>query len=311
LSYYGYDSVLLRQLLEEKSARVESYDELEFVGAIEEIDGILSRMHNPSSALMQAVDVKGQDYSTYYYAAYADTRDLDASLAAYDRVRNLVRIIVLMDRYFEVGNQRYRRLGQALMTRFRKEADNNLKNILRFNMKQFWPFWKFENHTKTLMQQGHRFTLGEVRAFNLFKSSDAALLYAPVLEASLPNFNHNAALIIHYNQALQDIDDDLDDIQEDLRDQMPNIFILASLGSSRAKSYSQLYKHRLNGSRVSILENASGTVLDIVNEYEAMIAGIDLSEQFRFLKFLSRSYAGRIRKKLPIRSTQRHRLEVA
>jgi hypothetical protein len=296
--------------LEEKSARLESCDELEFVGAIEEIDGILSRMHSPSSALMQAIDVKGQDYSTYYCAAYADTRDVDAALAAYDRVKNLVRIIVLMDRYFEVGNQRYRRLGKALMTRFRREADNNLKNILRFNMKQFWPFWKFENQTKTLMQQGHRFSVAEVRAFNLFKSSDAALLYAPVLEASLPNFNHNAALVIHYNQALQDIDDDLDDIQEDLRDQMPNIFILASLGSGQGKPYSHLYKHRLNGSRLSILENASGTVLEIVNEYEAMIAGIDLPEHFRFLKYLSRSYIGRIRKKLPIKVTQRQRLEV-
>ena len=136
------------------------------------------------------------------------------------------------------------------------------------------------------------------------------LIYAPVLEASLPDFNHNAALVIHYNQALQDIDDDLDDIQEDLRDQMPNVFILAALGSSRATSYSQLYKHRLNGSRISILESASGTILDIVNEYEAMIAGITLPEQFKFLKFLSRSYAGRIRKKLPIRIPPMHTLEV-
>jgi hypothetical protein len=297
--------------LEDKSARLEACAENEFVGSIEEISGILSRLERPTSALMQAVDTKGQDYATYFYAAYSDSLELDTSLVTYTRVKNLVRIIVLMDRYFEVGNQRYRRLGQALMARFKKEADPNLRNILRFNMKQFWPFWKFENHTKLLMQQGHRFSKAEVKCFNLFKSSDAALLYAPVLEASLPNFNHNAALVIHYNQALQDIDDDLDDIQEDLRDQMPNIFILASLGNEQLTHYSYLYKHRLNGSRLSILENSSATVLDIVDEYGAMIEGITLPDQFKFLKFLSRSYAGRIRKKLPLRMQESPRLEVA
>lgn len=310
MSYYGYNKVSLRELLEQKSARLESCGEQEFVGGIEEIDGILSRIDSPS-ALMQAIDVKAQDYSTYYYAAYSDTHDLDASLAAYDRVKNLVRIIVLMDRYFEVGNQRYRRIGQALITRFKKESDQSLGNILRFNMKQFWPFWKFENYTKSLMKRGHRFTLAEVKNFNLFKSSDAALLYAPVLEASLPNFNHNASLVIHYNQALQDIDDDLDDIQEDLHDQMPNIFILASLGSGQGKAYSHLYRHRLNGARLSILETAAGTVLDIIDEYDAMIRDIELPDQFKFLKILSRSYGGRIRKKLPVRIQDSRRLEVA
>ena len=169
------------------------------------------------------------------------------------------------------------------MSQVRKDPDPNVRNILRFNMKQFWPFWKFENHTKSLMQKGHSFSLPEIRNFNLFKSSDAALLYAPVLEASLPNFNHNAAMVLHYNQALQDIEDDLDDIREDLHDQMPNIFILAALGNKQSQTFSHLYRHRLNGSRASILENASHSVLEIVYEYDNMIEGISLPPQLAIL----------------------------
>ena len=301
----------MKHLLEEKSLRLNSFGGESFVSEIEEINGLLSRIDPPSSALMQAVDVKGQDYATYFYAAYSDSLDIDLSLTAYRHVRNMVRIVVLMDRYYEVGNQRYRRLGQGILTRLKKEDDSYLRSILRFNLKQFWPFWKFENYTKSLMLNGHNFSAAEVKCFNLFKSSDAALLYAPVLEAMLPHFSHNANMILHYNQALQDIDDDLDDIQEDLRDQMPNIFILASLGKDHSRDYLQLYKHRTNGARLSILENASGAVLDIVEEYSSMIKDIELPDEFRFLKFLSTSYADRIKKKLPIRMQQSHRLTAA
>ncbi|MGI0037062.1 MAG: hypothetical protein ACRD99_01730, partial [Nitrososphaera sp.] len=260
--------------MEEKSLRLNSYGGENFVSEIEEINGLLNRIDPPSSALMQAVDVKGKDYATYFYAAYSDSLDLDVSLTAYSHVKNLVRIVVLMDRFYEVGNQRYRRLGQGLMARLKKQDVAYLRSILRFNLKQFWHFWKFENYTKTQMLHGHSFSTAEVKSFNLFKSSDAGLLYAPVLESMLPHFTHNANLILHYNQALQDIDDDLDDIQEDLRDQMPNIFILASLGKDQSQAYPHLYKHRINGSRLSILESASGTVLDIVEEYSALIKDI-------------------------------------
>ena len=307
MSYYGHSSVTLRQLLEEKSIRLISCDQDEFRSGIEEINGLLSRINPPTSSIMQAVDVKGQDYATYYFAAFSGRLDLESSLAVYDKVKNLVRVVVLMDRYFEVGNQRYRRLGQALIARLKRDGDESLKSIIKFNMKQFWPFWKFEDYIKALMLNGYRFSEAEIRKFNLFKSSDAPLLYAPVLEAAVPGFPHSASLIIHYNQALQDIEDDLEDIQEDLKDQMPNIFILASLGNNPSKAYSMLYKHRMNGSKLSILENSSETILGIVNEYITSIEGISVPDQFKFLKYLSRGYAERIAKKLPacIQESQR------
>jgi hypothetical protein len=297
--------------LEEKSLRLNSLGEDEFGSGIEEINGILGRLFPPTSSVMQAVDVKGQDYATYYYAAFSGGLDLDSSIAVYDKVKNLVRVIVLMDRYFEVGNQRYRRLGQALLARLKREGDESLKSIIRFNMKQFWPFWKYEDYVKRLMLNGHKFSDAEIRNFNLFKSSDAPLLYAPVLETAVPNYPHSASLIIHYNQALQDIEDDLDDIQEDLEDQMPNIFILSSLGNNPSRSYAGLYKHRMNGSMLTILENSCETVLGLVDEYMTAIEGSRVPNQFKFLKYLSRSYSERIKKKIPVNIRESQRMAAA
>ncbi|HEX2013977.1 MAG TPA: hypothetical protein VLA68_01995 [Nitrososphaera sp.] len=260
---------------------------------------MLNRVDPTPSPTLQAVDAKGQDFGTYYLAAFSDTRDLQQSLLAYRFVRDLVRIIILMDRFYEVGNERYRKLGEAIIQRLGKENDENLKHSLSFSLKQFWPFWKFEQYTKKQMIHGHNFSFEEIRSYNLFKSSDAALIYAPLLERILPSFGRNASLIIHYNQALQDIEDDLDDIHEDLRDQMPNVFVLATLEkNATAGTFPKLYKHRLNGSKSVIVDSAIDTVLRLVDEHTRSISGIQVPEQFEFLKYLSRRYAAAIRRKL-------------
>lgn len=247
---------------------------------------------------MQAVDGKGQDYGTYYFAAYCGTKDVDIACEAYGQVKNLVRIVVLMDRFYEVGNQRYRRLADALITKLRRENEILKKSTL-FSLKQFWPFWKFEQFTKKLMMEGHHFSVTEVRRFNLLKSSDAALVYGPLLEEMMPEFTHDASTVIHYNQALQDIEDDFDDLQEDMREQMPNAFVLAALGKEGAnRRYSELRRQCLNRSSTAILDCSTSTVLRLVNEYATCVEGIMLPPQFEFLKHLSRHYAGRIRAKL-------------
>ena len=45
----------------------------------------------------------------------------------------------------------------------------------------------------------------------------------------LPSFNENVSLVLHYNQALLDLLDDWQDIQEDVQEDMPNVFVMASL----------------------------------------------------------------------------------
>jgi hypothetical protein len=298
MSYAGYNVEALRQVLEEKSKRLKYGDEGHFIVGLEEIAALLTRLDPPPSPILRAVDAKGQDYATYYFTAYSDLTDIDASLEAYRYVRDFVRVIILTDRFFEVRNERYRRIALALLSKIRHNDQEFIKNIANFNLKQCWQFWKFEQHTRKLMTQDHTFSRNDVRYYNLFKSSDAPMLYCAILESVLPNFNRNVSLVFHYNQALQDIDDDFDDIREDLHDQMPNIFLLASVGRGKSNSYSALHRHRLNGSRDSVIYESSAEVMNIVKEYVESIEAIDLPDQFRFLKYLSRHYADRITKKV-------------
>src|SRR4029079_6316524 len=105
----------------------------------------------------------------------------------------------------------------------------HLNYSVDYLLTQFSEFWKFERVVKRRMITNHTFSYREIRHFNLSKSSDASLVYARVLDAKLPSFNENVALVLHYNQALLDILDDWEDIEEDVRDDMPNIFVMAAL----------------------------------------------------------------------------------
>jgi hypothetical protein len=64
----------------------------------------------------------------------------------------------------------------------------------------------------------------------------------------------------------------------------------------------------MNGATVSIVEKSSARIMDIVEEYASSIEGIQVPEQFKFLKYLSRYYADRIRSKLAASTHSRHEL---
>ena len=106
---------------------------------------------------------------------------------------------------------------------------HHLKYSIDFSLKQFWPFWKFEQILKSRIIEGNTFSYNEIRNFNLFKSSDASLIYARVLDAKLPSFSENVSLVLHYNQALLDLIDDWEDIEEDIQEDMPNAFVMAAI----------------------------------------------------------------------------------
>jgi len=68
----------------------------------------------------------------------------------------------------------------------------------------------------------------EIRHFNLYKSSDSSIIYARVLDAKLPSFTENVSLVLHYKQAFLDLLDDWEDIEEDVKEDMPNVFVMDS-----------------------------------------------------------------------------------
>jgi hypothetical protein len=264
---------------------------------LDEIGRLLARLDPAESPVYEAIDHKGQDFSTYFVAAYSETHDFERSMLAYRTVKSLVRYILLMDRFFEVGNKEYGAMAKGLLQSIKKAHKGHLKYSIDFALKQFWPFWSFEQLMKKHLDRGDSFSVKELRHFNLFKSSDAPIIYAKVLDSDLAGFDPNISLIIHYNQALEDIQDDLEDIEEDVREQMPSIFILA------ATSHIPLAKLRKNPAQARKLILSSGaldSVLYIVEQYTKLANDIPVPKSYQFLKHLAKDYAGRIYRDLGI-----------
>src|SRR2546421_5533772 len=104
--------------------------------------------------------------------------------------------------------------------------NHHLNYSIDYSLKQFCTFWKFEQIIKRRILGGLTFSYNEIRHFNLFKSSDASTTYASVLDAKLPSFNENVSLVLlHYNQAFPDLQDDWEDIVGDVQEDMPNVFV--------------------------------------------------------------------------------------
>lgn len=276
----------LRQMLADRAEKLARQDS-GFPNGLDEIGGLLARYDPAPSPVLNAIDQKGQDFATYFFAAYSDTRDLDKSILVYKAVKSLVRYILLMDRYYEVGNKKYERIARGLLQTIKRSHDGHLKYSIDFALKQFWPFWDFEQMIKKRMMKGHTFTVSELRHFNLFKSSDAPMIYGRVLDSELYNFNPNIATIMHYNQALLDMQDDFEDIEEDVHDIMPNVFILAA---TEHMPYSKILKNQDHARKLIVGNGALDSVLSIIEQYDKLVKEIPVPQNFAFLKHLSRDY---------------------
>lgn len=264
---------------------------------LDEIAGLLARYDPAPSPILGAIDQKGQDLATYFFAVYSETQDIDKSILVYKTVKMLVRYILLMDRYYEVGNKKYERIARGFLQSIKKAHEGHLKYSIDFALQQFWPFWDFEQLIKKRMMRGHVFSHKELKHFNLLKSSDAPIIYARVLDNELPRFNPNIAAIIHYNQALQDIHDDFEDIEEDIQDGMPNVFILAA---TEYILFSKIRKNPTHTRKLIACSGAVESVLTIVDLYNELIRDISVPHNYAFLKNLSKDYTDRLLRTLGV-----------
>jgi hypothetical protein len=268
-----------------------------FAAGLDEIAGLLARYDPAPSPILGAIDQKGQDFATYFFAAYSETQDIDKSILVYKTVKMLVRYILLMDRFYEVGNKKYERIARGFLQSIKKAHEGHLKYSIDFALQQFWPFWDFEQLVKKRMVRGHVFSHKELQHFNLFKSSDAPIIYARVLDNELPAFNPNIAAIIHYNQAILDIEDDFEDIEEDIQDGMPNVFLLAA---TEYTLFSKIRKNPSHARRLIVCSGAVDSVLSIVDQYNKLIKDIPVPHSYAFLKHLSKDYTDRLLRTLGI-----------
>jgi hypothetical protein len=118
------------------------------------------------------------------------------------------------------------------------------------------------------------------------------------MDAKLPSFNENVALVLHYNQALLDIQDDWEDIEDDVQEDMPNIFVMAAVDNI---PYNRIKKSRQDMIRKIVLRATNsprGPVSRLVNELQASSKRVSIPDNFAFLKFLSDRYADTLRRKI-------------
>lgn len=263
------------------------------------LSDLLRAYDPPLTPELQTFDCKLLD-PTYFVATYFDTKDLQEALWVYRIVRLLARYVLLSDRFFETGNK----TDALLAKRIRRTINDYLLNrrdmrylrySLDYSLKQFWTFWKFEQLIKHRILKGNIFSFKEIRHFNMFKSSDAPLIYARILDNTLPSFNANVSLVLHYNQALLDILDDWEDIDEDIHTGMPNLFVMAAL---KNVPYSRIKNARTENIRSLLLNESdsySSFVIRLVSEYQSSVRNIIIPGSLSFLKFLSDRYANTLR----------------
>jgi len=270
-------------------------DKMAFIEQMISLSRLLMKYDFNLSTTFRTIDEKAQD-PTYFVATYFDTKDIHQALWVYRMVRLLARYILVYDRYFETRKIRYailaKKVRKSINKIFENEIDSHhLKYSIDFSLKQFWPFWKFEQILKSRIIEGNTFSYNEIRNFNLFKSSDASLIYARVLDATLPSFSENVSLILHYNQALLDLKDDWEDIEEDIQEDMPNAFVMAAIENV---PYKELKKYRITKLRNIIrnsLDSFESPIIRLIDEYHASIRNISIPSNLVFIKLVSDHHA--------------------
>ena len=279
-------------------------DKMTFIEQMISLSRLLMRYDFNISTTFRTIDAKAQD-PTYFVATYFDTKDVQQALWVYRMVRLLARYILVYDRYFETGKNRYailaRKVRKSINKIFENEIDrHHLKYSIDLSLKQFWPFWKFEQILKSRIIEGNSFSYNEIRNFNLFKSSDASLIYARVLDAKLPSFCENVSLVLHYNQALLDLIDDWEDIEEDIQEDMPNAFVMAAIENVAYNTIKKCNVTNIRDTILDSLESSNSPIMRLVDEYHASIRNISIPSNLVFIKLVSDHHADTLRKTISL-----------
>ena len=270
-------------------------DRMTFIEQMIYLSKLLIKYDLNRSTTYRTVDEKAQD-PTYFVATYFDTKDMDQALWVHRMIRLLARYVLLYDKFFETKNDSYfmlaRKVRQSIDKVIASETNrHHLKYSIDFSLKQFWPFWKFEQVVKSRILDGNTFSYNEIRNFSLSKSSDASTIYSRVLDAKLPSFNENVCLVLHYNQALLDLMDDWQDMEEDVRGDMPNVFVMSALENV---PYNIIKKYRITKLRNIIrnsLDSFESPIIRLIDEYHASIKKISIPSNLVFIKLVSDHHA--------------------
>jgi hypothetical protein len=277
-----------------------SIDSQLFVNQMVSLSKLLSSLHRKLDKPIPSIDKNAKD-PAYFIAAYFDTTNIGDAILVYRTIRSLTRIILLSDRFYETGNEKYALLAKQVRKSLNEylQSGSNVQHLIYsidYWLTQFSAFWEFEQTIKHRIIDNSTFLYNEIRHFNLSKSSDASLVYSKVLDAMLPTFNENVAMVLHYNQALLDILDDWEDIENDIRGNMPNIFIMAAVNYVPYHKIKDSSPEMIRKVVLSRINNSGGPIGKLVREIHDLSNGIPVPNSFSFLKSLSSRYAETLRR---------------
>jgi hypothetical protein len=274
-----------------------SIDSQLFVNQMVPLSKLLSRLHSKLDKPIPIIDKNTQD-PTYFVAAYFDTTNIGDAILVYRIVRSLTRIILLSDRFHETCNDKYAVLAKQVRESLNKslQSGSNVQYLyysMDYWLAQFSAFWEFERTIKHRIINNSTFSYNEIRHFNLSKSSDASLVYSRVLDAMLPTFN-----VLHYNQALLDIQDDWEDIEYDVRGNMPNIFVMAAVNYVPYYKIKDSDPEMIRKVVLSRINSSGGPICRLVREIHDLSKDVRVPNNFDFLKSLTSRYAETLRRTL-------------
>jgi hypothetical protein len=98
-------------------------------------------------------------------------------------------------------------------------------------------------------------------------------------------------MVLHYRQALLDIQDDWEDIENDIRGDMPNIFVMAAVNYVPYHRIKDSTPEMIRKVVLSSISYSGGPIGKLVQEIHDLSKGVPVPNSFNFLKSLSSRYA--------------------
>lgn len=257
----------------------------DFILDINCIDQTLSLLDNDKDPIVFSM-VGGyvKEFVTSFLVLYFGTKDLEKSLEAHSMIKALTKYIVLLDKHYDEKSYEYKARADIIFESIMKNATGYVRYSIKHSMAILWTIASYEIKLRERMLNDEVFEKSEIRYHLMQKSSDT-LLYSVILDKYVERYNPNVLQLIHYNQALLDIQDDLKDVEEDVMNRDLNIFLMASQG---VLSIQDIFNRRI--STVKVKKQSAKMILSIINDFENCIDEISVPSEFSFLKIFSRHY---------------------
>ncbi len=231
-----------------------------------------------------------REFITSFLILYFGTKDLEKSLEANSLIKSLTQYIVLLDKHYDEKSYEYKIRADTIFKSIMKDAKGYVRNGIKHSMATLWNIASYEIKLKERMFNNEVFDKKEI-SYHLMQKSSDTLLYAIILDKYVKSFNPNVLQIYHYNQALLDILDDYNDIEEDIMNRDLNIFLMAG-GNELPVSDIINYKVSID----HVKRKSGEMILSIAMDFATCIEKISIPDEFSFMKIMSKGYINNITK---------------